>query len=142
MPLRREVVDDAIVADPTAPGGWLSLEALDVSPERIGLHKKQRGFNASLFFWRKPLEVFLCGSGEKEIPHGSGIELMILHRPAERQPGHGGAQRVQLLWVAPRDSVLQSKRGAPPGRVRIGSWILSSALLQIAAPSPAARKWS
>jgi hypothetical protein len=65
---------------------------------------------------------------------------MIPRRHAERQRGHGAAQRAQLWLVAPRDSALQSKRGAPLEQVRIVFVIPFSALLHTAGPLPVATK--
>ncbi len=64
-----EIVDDPVAAYPPAPGGRLSLQALDIAPKGIVLHGEQGSFNAPLVFCRQFLEVFLCGSGEFEVPH-------------------------------------------------------------------------
>jgi len=48
-----QIVDDSVIANSTAPRGGLSLESLDVSTERILLHREQRVLNACLIFWRK-----------------------------------------------------------------------------------------
>ena len=47
-----KIVDDSIVPHPSAPGGGLSFEALDIASKRINLHRKERSLNACAIFWR------------------------------------------------------------------------------------------
>ena len=63
-----EIVDDAVIADTTAPRRNLSFEALDVAAEGILLHRKQGVPNARLVFCRQFLKLFLRGAGDVEVP--------------------------------------------------------------------------
>ncbi len=50
--LHMKIVDDSIVPHPSAPGGGLSFEALDIASKRIDLHREERSLNARAIFWR------------------------------------------------------------------------------------------
>ena len=63
-----EIVDDAVIADPTAPRRSLSFEALNVAAEGILLHRKQSVPNARLVFCRQFLKLFLRGAGDVQVP--------------------------------------------------------------------------
>ena len=59
-----EIVNNAVIAHPAPPCGFLPLEAFKVSLEGIGLHGDQRRLNARLISFWELLEVLLCRPGD------------------------------------------------------------------------------
>ena len=68
MLLNLEIVDNAVIANATAPRSGLSFQALNVAAEGILLHCEQGVLNARLIFCRQLLKLFLRGAGDVEVP--------------------------------------------------------------------------
>lgn len=74
-----EIEQDAVVADSASPRRRLSLEALQIALEGVRFHRKQRGFNACLLFWRELFVIFLRGTRDRDVPSHGGMPSMIPH---------------------------------------------------------------
>jgi hypothetical protein len=140
--IKMQVIYHSVVPHAPAPARGLSLQALHIALERIPFHRDERGSNARLISWRKFSELFLGGTGELKAPVHGGIAARIQHPHDGRQRGLGEERRVRP-WPAGRpDTAARNRRAGPRGPTPSASGIPLSVSARLAAPSPAAGKWS
>src|SRR6266851_1697247 len=104
---RVEVVEDAIVAEASAPAEAGAFETNDVAGVRVIRHFAERREYARAALRRQSVKLFSRGLGDDEVPGHGGAGRGLRTRRGRPRGGRARGREVRRVSLPPRESVPQ-----------------------------------